>query len=124
MNIKPISRLDKRLCCVSGWVLVTVALWVSLCLFTPSPDFSWLSSLKLPEVYTPVLEHLIVAQIDTFPQYSPKMQSVCCKAIVKVFLALAEKGPVLWNCIGTVGEFGIHSCFYDDDDEYLTCCLI
>uniref|UniRef100_A0A8D1F779 DNA-dependent protein kinase catalytic subunit n=1 Tax=Sus scrofa TaxID=9823 RepID=A0A8D1F779_PIG len=61
----------------------------------------------LPEVYTPVLEHLIVAQIDTFPQYSPKMQSVCCKAIVKVFLALAEKGPVLWNCIGTVVHQGL-----------------
>uniref|UniRef100_A0A8C6A8F9 DNA-dependent protein kinase catalytic subunit n=1 Tax=Marmota marmota marmota TaxID=9994 RepID=A0A8C6A8F9_MARMA len=56
----------------------------------------------VPEVYTPVLEHIIVVQIDCFPQYSPKMQSVCCKAIVKVFLALAEKGPILWNCISTV----------------------
>ncbi|XP_053516892.1 DNA-dependent protein kinase catalytic subunit isoform X2 [Artibeus jamaicensis] len=56
----------------------------------------------VPEVYTSVLEHLIVVQIDSFPQYSPKMQLVCCRAIVKVFLALAEKGPVLWNCIGTV----------------------
>ncbi|XP_070248944.1 DNA-dependent protein kinase catalytic subunit [Myotis yumanensis] len=56
----------------------------------------------VPEVYTSVLEHLMVIQIDSFPQYSPKMQLVCCKAIVKVFLALAEKGPVLWNCINTV----------------------
>ncbi|XP_036194617.1 DNA-dependent protein kinase catalytic subunit [Myotis myotis] len=56
----------------------------------------------VPEVYTSVLEHLMVVQIDSFPQYSPKMQLVCCKAIVKVFLALAEKGPVLWNCINTV----------------------
>ncbi|XP_054451411.1 DNA-dependent protein kinase catalytic subunit [Pteronotus mesoamericanus] len=56
----------------------------------------------VPEVYTSVLEHLIVVQIDSFPQYSPKMQLVCCKAIVKLFLALAEKGPVLWNCISTV----------------------
>ncbi|MBZ3885751.1 DNA-dependent protein kinase catalytic subunit [Sciurus carolinensis] len=61
----------------------------------------------VPEVYTPVLEHLIVVQIDCFPQYSPKMQSVCCKAIVKVFLALAEKGPVLWNCISTVVHQGL-----------------
>ncbi|XP_036089192.1 DNA-dependent protein kinase catalytic subunit [Rousettus aegyptiacus] len=56
----------------------------------------------VPEVYTSVLEHLMVVQIDRFPQYSPKMQSVCCRAIVKVFLALAEKGPVLGNCISTV----------------------
>uniref|UniRef100_A0A8C5JY83 DNA-dependent protein kinase catalytic subunit n=1 Tax=Jaculus jaculus TaxID=51337 RepID=A0A8C5JY83_JACJA len=61
----------------------------------------------VPEAYTPVLEHLMVAQIDSFPQYSPKMQLVCCKTIVKVFLALAEKGPVLWNCIGTVVHQGL-----------------
>ncbi|XP_048223408.1 DNA-dependent protein kinase catalytic subunit [Perognathus longimembris pacificus] len=61
----------------------------------------------VPEVYTPVLEHLLVVQIDSFPQYSPKMQSLCCKAIVKVFLALAEKGPVLWNCISTVVHQGL-----------------
>ncbi|XP_004680100.1 PREDICTED: DNA-dependent protein kinase catalytic subunit [Condylura cristata] len=62
---------------------------------------------SVPEVYTPVLEHVMVLQIDSFPQYSPKMQSVCCKAIVKVFLALAEKGPVLWNCISTVVHQGL-----------------
>ncbi|CAH6792055.1 Prkdc [Phodopus roborovskii] len=61
----------------------------------------------VPEVYTPVLEHLMVVQIDSFPQYSPKMQLVCCKAIVKVFLALAEKGPVHWNCISTVVHQGL-----------------
>ncbi|XP_044600073.2 DNA-dependent protein kinase catalytic subunit [Equus asinus] len=61
----------------------------------------------IPEVYTPVLEHLMVVQIDSFPQYSPKMQPVCCRAIVKVFLALAEKGPVLWNCISTVVHQGL-----------------
>ncbi|XP_053414339.1 DNA-dependent protein kinase catalytic subunit [Nycticebus coucang] len=61
----------------------------------------------LPEVYTPVLEHLMVVQIDSFPQYSPKMQLVCCRALVKVFLALAEKGPVLWNCISTVVHQGL-----------------
>ncbi|KAM5298283.1 DNA-dependent protein kinase catalytic subunit [Ctenodactylus gundi] len=61
----------------------------------------------VPEVYTPVLEHLVVVQIDSFPQYSPKMQLVCCKAIVKIFLALAEKGPVLWNCISTMVHQGL-----------------
>uniref|UniRef100_G3T7P6 DNA-PKcs N-terminal domain-containing protein n=1 Tax=Loxodonta africana TaxID=9785 RepID=G3T7P6_LOXAF len=61
----------------------------------------------VPEVYTPVLEHLMVVHIDSFPQYSPKMQVVCCRAIVKVFLALADKGPVLWNCIGTVVHQGL-----------------
>ncbi|XP_038201173.1 DNA-dependent protein kinase catalytic subunit [Arvicola amphibius] len=61
----------------------------------------------VPEVYTPVLEHLMVVQIDSFPQYSPKMQLVCCKAIVKVFLALAEKGPVHWNFISTVVHQGL-----------------
>ncbi|KAI5273209.1 Dna-Dependent Protein Kinase Catalytic Subunit [Manis pentadactyla] len=61
----------------------------------------------VPEIYTPVLEHLMVVQIDSFPQYSPKMQLVCCRAIVKVFLALAEKGPVLWNCVSTVVHQGL-----------------
>ncbi|XP_057593505.1 DNA-dependent protein kinase catalytic subunit isoform X2 [Hippopotamus amphibius kiboko] len=61
----------------------------------------------VPEVHMPVLEHLVVMQMDSFPQYSPKMQLVCCKAIVKVFLALAEKGPVLWNCISTVVHQGL-----------------
>ncbi|XP_055968392.1 DNA-dependent protein kinase catalytic subunit [Sorex fumeus] len=61
----------------------------------------------VPELYTPVLEHLMVVQIDSFPQYSPKMQSVCCRNIVKIFLALAQKGPVLWNCISTVVHQGL-----------------
>ncbi|XP_027269233.1 DNA-dependent protein kinase catalytic subunit isoform X1 [Cricetulus griseus] len=61
----------------------------------------------VPEVHTPVLEHLMVVQIDSFPQYSPKMQLMCCKAIVKVFLALAEKGPVHWNFISTVVHQGL-----------------
>uniref|UniRef100_F6W6L3 DNA-dependent protein kinase catalytic subunit n=1 Tax=Monodelphis domestica TaxID=13616 RepID=F6W6L3_MONDO len=61
----------------------------------------------VPEVYTPVLERLIVVQIDSFPQYSIKMQTICCRAIVKVFLALAEKGPVLWNFISTVVHQGL-----------------
>ncbi|KAF4022262.1 hypothetical protein G4228_013963 [Cervus hanglu yarkandensis] len=56
----------------------------------------------VPEVHSPVLEHLVVMQMDSFPQYSPKMQLVCCRAIVRVFLALAEKGPILWSCIGAV----------------------
>lgn len=43
-------------------------------------------------------------QINTFPQYSEKMQLVCCRSIVKVFLALSGKGPVLWSFISTVGE--------------------
>ncbi|KAL8182171.1 UNVERIFIED_CONTAM: hypothetical protein K2H54_046546 [Gekko kuhli] len=57
----------------------------------------------IPEVYSPVLERLIVVQIDSFPQYSIKMQSTCYKSIVKVFLALASKGPVLWSIMSTVG---------------------
>ncbi|CAM5116256.1 unnamed protein product [Natator depressus] len=61
----------------------------------------------IPEVYTPVLERLIVVQIDSFPQYSVKMQSACCKSIVKVFLALAGKGPVLWSFISTVVHQGL-----------------
>ncbi|XP_069777633.1 DNA-dependent protein kinase catalytic subunit isoform X2 [Narcine bancroftii] len=62
---------------------------------------------KIPGVYTSVLERLIVVQIDGFPQYSTKMQPVCCHSIVKLFLALAEKGPVLWNFISTVVHQGL-----------------
>ncbi|XP_069477126.1 DNA-dependent protein kinase catalytic subunit [Ambystoma mexicanum] len=61
----------------------------------------------IPEVYTPVLERLLVLQIDSFSQYSPKMQSLCCRAIVKVFLAMALKGPVLWSFISTVVHQGL-----------------
>ncbi|XP_034980550.2 DNA-dependent protein kinase catalytic subunit [Zootoca vivipara] len=61
----------------------------------------------IPEVYTPVLERLIVVQIDSFPQYSVKMQFQCCKSIVKVFLALAGKGPVLWSFMSTVVHQGL-----------------
>ncbi|XP_037658373.1 DNA-dependent protein kinase catalytic subunit [Choloepus didactylus] len=61
----------------------------------------------VPEVYTPVLEHLMVVQMDSFPQYSPKMQSTCCRAMAKLFLALAEKGPVLCNCISAVLHQGL-----------------
>ncbi|CAI9585810.1 unnamed protein product, partial [Staurois parvus] len=61
----------------------------------------------IPEVYTPVLERLLVVQIDTFPQYSPKMQFSCWKSIIKVFLSLAGKGPVLWSLISTVVHQGL-----------------
>ncbi|KAG2458009.1 PRKDC kinase, partial [Polypterus senegalus] len=57
---------------------------------------------KIPEVYTPVLERLLVVQIDSFPQYSQKMQPACCRSIIKVLVALAGKGPVLWSFISTV----------------------
>ncbi|XP_054840598.1 DNA-dependent protein kinase catalytic subunit [Eublepharis macularius] len=61
----------------------------------------------VPEVYSPVLERLMVVQIDNFPQYSIKMQSTCYKSILKVFLALAGKGPVLWSLMSTVVHQGL-----------------
>uniref|UniRef100_A0A8C5WDN6 DNA-dependent protein kinase catalytic subunit n=1 Tax=Leptobrachium leishanense TaxID=445787 RepID=A0A8C5WDN6_9ANUR len=61
----------------------------------------------IPEVYTPVLERLLVVQIDSFPQYSIKMQYTCSRAVIKVFLSLAGKGPVLWNLISTVVHQGL-----------------
>ncbi|XP_035175280.1 DNA-dependent protein kinase catalytic subunit [Oxyura jamaicensis] len=65
----------------------------------------------IPEVYTPVLEHLVVLQINNFPQYSEKMQLICCRSIIKVFLALSGKGPVLWSFIGTVVHQGLIRVF-------------
>ncbi|XP_013928118.1 PREDICTED: DNA-dependent protein kinase catalytic subunit [Thamnophis sirtalis] len=61
----------------------------------------------IPEIYTPVLERLMIVQIDNFPQYSAKMQTACCWSIVKVFLALAAKGPVLWSFMSTVVHQGL-----------------
>uniref|UniRef100_A0A8C6YCR5 DNA-dependent protein kinase catalytic subunit n=1 Tax=Naja naja TaxID=35670 RepID=A0A8C6YCR5_NAJNA len=61
----------------------------------------------IPEIYTPVLERLMIVQIDSFPQYSTRMQTVCCWSIVKVFLALAAKGPVLWSFMSTVVHQGL-----------------
>ncbi|XP_069813698.1 DNA-dependent protein kinase catalytic subunit isoform X2 [Dendropsophus ebraccatus] len=61
----------------------------------------------IPEIYTPVLERLLVVQIETFPQYSLKMQPSCSRSIIKVFLSLAGKGPVLWNLISTVVHQGL-----------------
>uniref|UniRef100_A0A803W9J0 DNA-dependent protein kinase catalytic subunit n=1 Tax=Ficedula albicollis TaxID=59894 RepID=A0A803W9J0_FICAL len=65
----------------------------------------------IPEVYTPVLEHLVVLQISSFPQYSEKMQPVCFRSIIKVFLSLSGKGPVLWSFISTVVHQGLIRIF-------------
>lgn len=64
------------------------------------------------EVYILVLEYFVVMQIDSFLQYSLKMQLVCCRVIVKVFLVLVVKGLVFRNCISIVVYQGlIRICF-------------
>ncbi|XP_039982424.1 DNA-dependent protein kinase catalytic subunit-like [Xiphias gladius] len=62
---------------------------------------------KVPEVYTPLLERLLVVQIDSFPQYSERMQTTCCRSILKVLVAIASKGPVLWSFISSVVHQGL-----------------
>ncbi|XP_037550083.1 DNA-dependent protein kinase catalytic subunit [Nematolebias whitei] len=62
---------------------------------------------KIPEVYTPILERLLVVQIDSFPQYSERMQAACCRSILKVLVAMASKGPVLWSFISSVVHQGL-----------------
>ncbi|KAK6293152.1 hypothetical protein J4Q44_G00366530 [Coregonus suidteri] len=62
---------------------------------------------KIPEVYTPVLERLLVVQIDSFPQYSVRMQPTCTRAIIKVLVAMASKGPVFWSFISSVVHQGL-----------------
>ncbi|XP_036376580.1 DNA-dependent protein kinase catalytic subunit isoform X1 [Megalops cyprinoides] len=62
---------------------------------------------RVPEVYRPVLERLLVVQIDCYPQYSQRMQSTCCRSIIKVLVAMASKGPMLWSFIATVVHQGV-----------------
>ncbi|XP_041817023.1 DNA-dependent protein kinase catalytic subunit isoform X2 [Chelmon rostratus] len=62
---------------------------------------------KIPEVYTPLLERLLVVQIDSFPQYSERMQTTCSRSILKVLVAMASKGPVLWSFISSVVHQGL-----------------
>nr|XP_061809878.1 DNA-dependent protein kinase catalytic subunit-like [Nerophis lumbriciformis] len=62
---------------------------------------------KVPEVYTPLLERLLVVQIDSYPQYSDKVQIACCKSVIKVLVAMASKGPVLWSFISSVVHQGL-----------------
>ncbi|XP_061661173.1 DNA-dependent protein kinase catalytic subunit isoform X2 [Syngnathoides biaculeatus] len=62
---------------------------------------------KVPEVYTPLLERLLVVEIDSFPQHSEKMQMACCRAIIKVLVAMASKGPALWSFITSVVHQGL-----------------
>ncbi|KAM9839260.1 DNA-dependent protein kinase catalytic subunit [Aulostomus maculatus] len=62
---------------------------------------------KVPEVYTPLLERLLVVQIDSFPQYSDRMQTTCCRSVLKVFVAMASKGPILWSFISSVVHQGL-----------------
>nr|XP_057916892.1 DNA-dependent protein kinase catalytic subunit isoform X2 [Doryrhamphus excisus] len=62
---------------------------------------------KVPEVYTPLLERLLVVQIDSFPLYSDKMQMACSRSIIKVLVAMASKGPVLWSFISSVVHQGL-----------------
>uniref|UniRef100_A0A8B9LWJ5 DNA-dependent protein kinase catalytic subunit n=1 Tax=Astyanax mexicanus TaxID=7994 RepID=A0A8B9LWJ5_ASTMX len=59
---------------------------------------------RVPEVYTSVLERLLVVQIDTYPQYSQRMQYATCRSIIKVLMAMAAKGPVLWSFTSSVGK--------------------
>lgn len=66
---------------------------------------------QIPEVYTPLLERLIVVQIDSFPQYSERMQTTCCRSILKVLVAVASKGPVLWSFISSVGKSMIRALY-------------
>lgn len=63
--------------------------------------YNWL---QIPEVYTPVLERLLVVQMDSFPQYSQRMQYATCRSIIKVFVAMAVRGPVLWSFTSSVGK--------------------
>lgn len=60
--------------------------------------------MQIPEVYTPVLERLLVVQMDSFPQYSQRMQYATCRSIIKVFVAMAVRGPVLWSFTSSVGK--------------------
>ncbi|XP_066538129.1 DNA-dependent protein kinase catalytic subunit [Hoplias malabaricus] len=62
---------------------------------------------RVPEVYTSVLERLLVVQIDTFPQYSQRMQYSTCRSIIKVLIAMAAKGPVLWSFTSSVVHQGL-----------------
>uniref|UniRef100_A0AAR2IVV3 DNA-dependent protein kinase catalytic subunit n=1 Tax=Pygocentrus nattereri TaxID=42514 RepID=A0AAR2IVV3_PYGNA len=66
-----------------------------------------LSYILVPEVYTSVLERLLVVQIDTFPQYSQRMQYATCRSIIKVLIAMAAKGPVLWSFTSSVVHQGL-----------------
>ncbi|XP_061821672.2 DNA-dependent protein kinase catalytic subunit isoform X1 [Nerophis lumbriciformis] len=62
---------------------------------------------KVPEVYTPLLERLLVVQIDRFPLYSDRMQMTCSRFIIKVMLAVASKGPILWPFLSSVVHQGL-----------------
>ncbi|TRY56699.1 hypothetical protein DNTS_012969 [Danionella cerebrum] len=62
---------------------------------------------RIPEVYTPVLERLVVVQMDSFPQYSSRMQYSSCRSIIKVFVAMAVRGPVLWSFTSSVVHQGL-----------------
>nr|XP_055063378.1 DNA-dependent protein kinase catalytic subunit [Misgurnus anguillicaudatus] len=62
---------------------------------------------RIPEVYTPVLERLLVVQMDSFPQYSTRMQFTTSRSIIKVFVAMAVQGPVLWSFTSSVVHQGL-----------------
>ncbi|TSL34570.1 DNA-dependent protein kinase catalytic subunit [Bagarius yarrelli] len=62
---------------------------------------------KIPEVYTSVLERLLVVQIDSFPLYSQKMQYTTCRSVIKVLVAMAARGPVLWSFTSSVVHQGL-----------------
>lgn len=66
-------------------------------------------------MYTPLLERLLVVQIDSFPQYSEKMQATCCRSILKVLVAVASKGPVLLSFISSVGKLIMDTVFQKCD---------
>lgn len=77
---------------------------------------------QIPEVYTPLLERLLVVQIDSFPQYSERMQTVCCRSILKVLVAMASKGPVLWSFISSVGTLIMSTLVLQSSTGCDVCC--
>lgn len=87
-------------------------------------EYIWPSALclwpQIPEVYTPLLERLLVVQIDSFPQYSERMQITCSRSILKVLVAVASKGPVLWSFISSVGKLWVQIAISEPNHCYLS----
>ena len=60
--------------------------------------------LQIPYVFLSSLERLVVVLIERFPELGKGPQFLCCKAMMKLFVALAQRGACLKPFLSHIGK--------------------
>ena len=72
--------------------------------------------LQISHAFLSFLERLVVVLIEKFPELGRGPQFLCCKAMLKLFLALATKGASLKSFLSQIGKsFHLQFMLYSYD---------